>query len=305
MIAYAARRLGLALLVAIAVSAASFGLLYLTGDPATAIVGPSGTDADIENIRRVYGFDRPIVLQYVDWLWRALHGDLGISFFFKLPVDDLLANRLPITLTLGLTAIVFALVLAIPLGVAAAVRPNSAIDRLALVLSVTGQALPSFWFGLMLIVLFSVIYPVLPSSGTESWKSFVLPSVVLGYYATPAIMRLTRSGMIEVLSSDYIRTARAKGLYRSSVLFKHALRNAIIPVVSLSAAQFGFMLAGSVVVESVFALQGAGRLAWESITRGDLPTVQAIVLVFSLAYVVLTLLADLLNAWLDPRIRIA
>ena len=305
MIAYAARRLGLALLVAIAVSAASFGLLYLTGDPATAIVGPSGTDADIENIRRVYGFDRPIVLQYVDWLWRALHGDLGISFFFKLPVDDLLANRLPITLTLGLTAIVFALVLAIPLGVAAAVRPNSAIDRLALVLSVTGQALPSFWFGLMLIVLFSVIYPVLPSSGTESWKSFVLPSVVLGYYATPAIMRLTRSGMIEVLSSDYIRTARAKGLYRSSVLFKHALRNAIIPVVSLSAAQFGFMLAGSVVVESVFALQGAGRLAWESITRGDLPTVQAIILVFSLAYVVLTLLADLLNAWLDPRIRIA
>ena len=305
MIVYAARRLGLALLVAIAVSAASFGLLYLTGDPATAIVGPSGTDADIENIRRVYGFDRPIVVQYVDWLWRALHGDLGISFFFKLPVDDLLANRLPITLTLGVTAIAFALLLAIPLGVAAAVRPNSAIDRLALVLSVTGQALPSFWFGLMLIVLFSVIYPILPSSGTESWKSFVLPSVVLGYYATPAIMRLTRSGMIEVLGSDYIRTARAKGLYRSSVLFKHALRNAIIPVVSLSAAQFGFMLAGSVVVESVFALQGAGRLAWESITRGDLPTVQAIILVFSLAYVVLTLLADLLNAWLDPRIRIA
>ena len=304
MIAYAAKRLGLALLVAVAVSAASFGLLYLTGDPATAIVGPSGTDADIANVRRVYGFERPIVVQYVDWLWRAVHGDLGTSFFFKLPVHDLLADRLPITLTLGLTAIVFAVVLAIPLGVAAAVRPNSLVDRLALVLSVTGQALPSFWFGLMLIVLFSVIYPILPSSGTESWKSFVLPSVVLGYYATPAIMRLTRSGMIEVLESDYIRTARAKGLYRSSVLFKHALRNAIIPVVSLSAAQFGFMLAGSVVVESVFALQGAGRLAWESITRGDLPTVQAIILIFSIAYVVLTLLADLLNAWLDPRIRV-
>ncbi|MCG8354042.1 MAG: ABC transporter permease [Kiloniellales bacterium] len=304
MIAYAAKRLGLALLVAVAVSAASFGLLYLTGDPATAIVGPSGTDADIANVRRVYGFDRPIVVQYVDWLWRALNGDLGTSFFFKLPVHDLLANRLPITLTLGLSAIVFAVVLAIPLGVAAAVRPNSFVDRLALVLSVTGQALPSFWFALMLIVLFSVIYPILPSSGTESWKSFVLPSVVLGYYATPAIMRLTRSGMIEVLESDYIRTARAKGLYRSSVLFKHALRNAIIPVVSLSAAQFGFMLAGSVVVESVFALQGAGRLAWESITRGDLPTVQAIILIFSIAYVVLTLLADLLNAWLDPRIRV-
>ena len=304
MIAYAVKRLVLALLVAVAVSAASFGLLYLSGDPATAIVGPSGTDADIANVRRVYGFDRPIVVQYVDWLWRALQGDLGTSFFFKLPVQDLLANRLPITVTLGLCAIGFAVLLAIPLGVAAAVRPNSFVDRLALVLSVTGQALPSFWFGLMLIVLFSVIYPILPSSGTESWKSFVLPSVVLGYYATPALMRLTRSGMIEVLESDYIRTARAKGLHRSAVLFKHALRNAIIPVVSLSAAQFGFMLAGSVVVESVFALQGAGRLAWESITRGDLPTVQAIILVFSIAYVVLTLLADLLNAWLDPRIRI-
>lgn len=305
MLGYLAQRIVLALLVAVAVSAATFALLYLTGDPAAAIVGPSGTEADIENIRRLYGLDRPVFFQYLDWLWRALHGDLGISFFFKVPVQAILGERLPITLTLGATAMSFALILAIPLGVAAAIRPNSWVDRLALLLSVTGQAMPSFWFALMLIVVFSLLWPVLPSSGTESWRSYILPTVVLGYYGTPAIMRLTRSGMIEVLSSDYIRTARAKGLGGAKVLFKHALRNAIIPVVSLSAAQFGFMLAGSVVVESVFALQGVGRLAWESIIRGDLPTVQAVVLIFSLSYVVLTLLADLLNAWLDPRIRVS
>lgn len=304
MLAYTLKRLGLAALVALTVSAASFALLYLTGDPATAIVGPSGTDEDIANIRRLYGFDRPIVLQYLDWIWRALQGDLGKSFFLKIPVRDVLFDRLPVTMGLGLCAITFALVLAIPLGVLAAVKPNSMIDRFAMVLSVVGQALPSFWFAIILIVVFSVIFPILPSSGSDGWQNFVLPTIVLGYYATPAIMRLTRSGMIEVLDSDYIRTARAKGLYRGHILFKHALRNAIIPVVSLAAAQFGFMLAGSVVVESVFALHGAGRLAWQSIIRGDLPTVQAVILTFSLTYVVLTLCADLLNAWLDPRIRL-
>ena len=192
-----------------------------------------------------------------------------------------------------------------PLGVAAAIRPNSLIDRLALILSVTGQALPSFWLALMLIFLFSVTYPIFPISGSDTWMHFVLPTVVLGYYATPAIMRLTRTGMLEVLSSDYIRTARAKGLNPLRVLFKHALRNAIIPVVSLAAVQFGFMLGGSIVVETVFALHGAGFLAWESIGRNDLPTVQGLILVFALIFILLTFCADLLNAWLDPRIRVA
>ena len=189
-------------------------------------------------------------------------------------------------------------------GVAAAIRPNSLIDRLALFLSVMGQALPSFWFALMLIVFLSVNLRLLPTSGSDTWLHFVMPTVVLGYYAAPAIMRLTRTGMLEVLSTDYIRTARAKGLRPWVVLFKHALRNAIIPVVSLAAVQFGFMLGGSIVVETIFALHGAGFLAWESITRNDLPTVQGLILVFSLFYIVLTFFADLLNAWLDPRIRI-
>jgi peptide/nickel transport system permease protein len=252
----------------------------------------------------MYGFDRPVVVQYFDWLWRALHGNFGWSYFLRVPVESILLQRLPVTLLLGVCSITFALLLAIPLGIAAALRPNSLIDRFALVLSVVGQAMPSFWFALILISTFSVAYPILPVSGSSTWQHFVLPTIVLGYYAMPAIMRLTRSGMIDVLDSDYIRTARSKGLSSTQIVFKHALRNAIVPVVSLAAAQFGFMLAGSVVVETVFAIQGAGRLAWESILRGDIPTMQAVILVFSLTYVLLTLTADLLNAWLNPRVRL-
>ena len=198
----------------------------------------------------------------------------------------------------------FAVVLAIPLGILAAIRPNSWIDRTALTVSVLGQAMPSFFFGLALIIVFGVMLRLLPISGSATWRHFILPAVALGYYATPAFMRLTRSGMIEVLNSDYIRTARAKGLREGSVLFKHALRNAIIPVVSLAAVQFGFMLGGSLVIETVFAINGVGYLGYQSIARADLPMVQAIVLMVSMFYVVLTFCADLLNAFLDPRIRV-
>jgi peptide/nickel transport system permease protein len=305
MLLYSLKRLLLALLVAWTVSMISFGLLYIAGDPAVAMAGEAASADDIAAIRKRYGFDRPLALQYMDWAGRAVSGDLGESFYFKSPVIELISERLPTTITLGLCSIVFAIVLAVPLGVAAALRPNSLVDRLALIISVMGQALPSFWFALMLIFLLGVIFPILPISGSGSWLHFVLPTVVLGYYATPAIMRLTRTGMLEVLGSDYIRTAYAKGLNPLSVLFKHALRNAIIPVVSLAAVQFGFMLGGSIVVETVFALHGAGFLAWESIGRNDLPTVQGLILVLSLIFILLTFLSDIFNAWLDPRIRVA
>jgi len=305
MIAYAFKRSILAILVALTVSMISFSLLYISSDPASAMAGETASDADIEAIRQLYGFDRPIVVQYLDWLKKAISGDLGKSYYFRTDVSHLIAERLPTTMTLGLCAIIFAIGLAVPLGVASAIRPNSIIDRVALFLSVMGQALPSFWFALILIVLFSVNLRWLPVSGSDTWLHFVMPTIVLGYYAAPAIMRLTRTGMLEVLSTDYIRTARAKGLRPPIVLFKHALRNAIIPVVSLAAVQFGFMLGGSIVVETIFALHGAGFLAWESITRNDLPTVQGLILAFSLFYIILTLIADLINAWLDPRIRIS
>nr|WP_203583005.1 ABC transporter permease [Ruegeria sp. PrR005] len=297
------RRLGLALLVAFTVSFISFSLLFLAGDPAAALAGETASGEDIEAIRRVYGFDRPMLVQYGDWLFAALRGDFGESYYFKLPVASLIADRLSVTMLLGVCGITFALLTAVPLGVLAAMRPNSIIDRIALFLSVAGQALPSFWFGLILIVLFAIQLRWLPVSGTATWAHFVMPTIVLGYYAMPAIMRLTRAGMLEVLSSDYIRTARAKGASELRVMFRHALRNAIIPVVSLAAVQMGFMLGGSIVVESIFALHGAGFLAWESISRNDLPTVQALILIFSMFYIVFTFLADVLNAWLDPRMR--
>lgn len=304
MLVYTLKRLGLALLVTLAVSILSFALLYLSGDPAAAIAGETANADDIEAVRIYYGLNRPLVVQYGEWMFNAIRGDFGESYYFKLPVSQLVAERLSVTMLLGLCGISFALLTAVPLGVAAAVRPNSIIDRVALFLSVTGQAIPSFWFGLILIVLFSIKLRILPPSGSDSWQNFVMPTIVLGYYAMPAIMRLTRAGMLDVLGADYVRTARAKGAGEFRVMFKHALRNAIIPVVSVAAVQMGFMLGGSIVVESIFALHGAGYLAWESIGRNDLPTVQALILVFSMFYVVFTFLSDLLNAWLDPRMRV-
>ena len=305
MLAFTLKRLGVALLVALTVSLITFSMIYVSGDPAIAIAGEGARLQDIEAIRKFYGFDRPIIVQYLDWLAGAVRGDFGRSYTLRQPVADVIFARLPVTMILGASAIAFALILAIPLGVLAAVRPNSIFDRFALTLAVIGQAMPSFWFALTLILWLGVVWRLLPITGSDSWQNFVMPAIALGYYVTPAVMRLTRAGVIEVLSSDYIRTARAKGLRPMTVLFKHALRNAIIPVVSLAAVQFGFMLGGSIVIETIFQINGLGYLAWESIQRKDLPTMQAIVLVLSVIYVLLTLLADLLNAFLDPRLRVS
>ncbi len=305
MLPYVLKRLAVAILVAITVSLITFSMIYLSGDPAVALAGETATEADIENIRRYYGYDRPIMVQYLDWLYRAVQGDFGQSHYLKKPVSEVIFERLPTTMLLGFCALVFALTLSIPLGVLAAIRPNSMIDRVALTIAVVGQAMPSFWFALIMMLWLGIYWRLLPITGTASWANFVMPSIALGYYITPAVMRLTRAGMLEVLSTDYIRTARAKGLRPMTVLFKHALRNAIIPVVSLAAVQFGFMLGGSIVIETIFAINGLGFLAWESIQRADLPMMQAIVLVLSIFYIVLTFLADMLNAWLDPRIRVA
>ena len=271
MLAFALKRLGIALLVALTVSLITFSMIYVSGDPAIAIAGEGARPADIDAIRKFYGFDRPIAVQYLDWLAGALRGDFGRSYTLRQPVADVIFARLPVTMILGACAIAFALVLAIPLGVLAAVRPNSFADRFALTLAVVGQAMPSFWFALTLILWLGVVWRLLPITGSDSWQNFVMPAIALGYYVTPAVMRLTRAGVIEVLSSDYIRTARAKGLRPMTVLFKHALRNAIIPVVSLTAVQFGFMLGGSIVIETIFQINGLGYLAWESIQRKDLP----------------------------------
>lgn len=304
MFTYTLKRLALAALVALAVSALAFVLLRLSGDVAIAIAGEGARAEDIAAVRQQYGLDRPLVVQYFDWLGRTLTGDFGQSLYFRTPVFGLIADKIQTTMILALAAILFALALSIPLGVMAAVWQNSWIDRLCLWIAVAGQALPNFFFALCLIMVFSIGLGWLPVSGTDGWENFIMPTVALGYYVTPPFMRLVRAGMVEVLNADYIRTARAKGLPSSTVIIRHGLRNALVPVVALTAVQLGFLLGGSIVIETVFALDGLGYLAYQAIAQKDFPVIQAVLMLLSIGYVVLTLAADLVNAWIDPRIRV-
>ena len=303
MLQFLARRLLVALLVCITVLTFAFALTRLSGDLAISIAGPNSTAADIEIIRKAYGLDRPVIQQFFDWVGRAIVGDFGQSYFFRERVAKLIGDRLPITLTLGLVGLGIALAVALPLGVISALREGRPIDRLISLVALLGQAMPSFWLGLVLMITFGLHLGWLPISGTGTWQHFVMPGIVLAFSAIPALMRLTRSGMIDAMSADYIRTARAKGLSRTSIILKHAARNAAMPVVSIAAVQLGFMLGGSIVIETVFALHGVGFLAWESISKNDFPTVQAVVLLLAIIYTLLTLGADMLNAVLDPRLR--
>lgn len=304
MLRYALKRIVLALLVALTVSAIGFFLLRLSSDLARTLAGQNATLEQVEAIRQAYGLDRNLFVQYLAWLGDLLRGDLGRSFYFRQPTAELILERLPTTLTLGVIALLIAVAVAVPLGVAAAVYRNSPIDRLALVYSTLGQSMPNFWIALLMISLFGITLRWLPISGTESWLNFIMPATALAFAVQPAILRLTRAGMIEVLGMDYVRTARAKGVRESRVLFKHALRNALIPVVTVSAVQLGHLVGGSVVIESIFAIRGIGYLAWESILRTDFPVIQSILVIVSIIYVLLTLAADLLNAALDPRMRV-
>jgi len=268
------------------------------------IAGEDASPERLAEIRASLGLDAPWFVRYGDWLWGAVRGDLGTSLFFHEAVTRLVAHHLPQTLTLASLSLVVMLFVSLSLGICSAVWSGRWIDRVALTVAVIGQAMPTFWFGLILIVVFSLTLGWLPASGSDTLAHYLLPALALGYYATPPMMRLIRSSMIDALGSDYIRTARAKGMRPWKIVFKHALRNAAIPVVALLTVQFGNMLGGSVVIETVFNVQGIGFLAWESISRMDIPVVQAVLLVVALFYVVMVLLSDLINAWLDPRIRI-
>ena len=303
MLIFLARRALLAMLVTLTVLTVSFMLTRLTGDLAIAIAGPQASQADVEIIRKAYGLDRPLLAQFVSWVTDAATGDLGRSFFYQESVTKLISARLPVTLTLGLTGLGIAILTAIPLGIIAAMREGSLLDRGIMTIAVIGQAMPSFWLGLTLVIIFGLKLQWFPISGVETWHGFVLPGIVLAFSAIPALMRLTRSGMVDALASDYIRTARAKGLSRTAIVLKHALRNAAMPVVAISAVQLGFMLSGSIVIETVFSLHGVGYLGWEAIGKNDFPVVQSVVLFLATVFVVLTLLADLMNAALDPRLR--
>ena len=304
MLQFILKRLALGLAVAFTVSLATFLMLNLAADPAAMVAGEDATQEAIEQIRVQYGFDRPLYVRFLEWLGQLVTGDFGDSYYWKQPVFDLLIDRAPVTLTLAAGALTVTISLGLTLGVLAALKPNGWLDRFALSFGTAAQAVPNFWFGLILIILFGVTFPIFPVSGDSTWMHFVLPCFVLGTSAVPQVLRLTRTGMIEVLGSDYIRTARAKGFRPRQILFRHALRNALLPIVSVITIQIGYKLGGSVITESVFALNGLGRLAYESILGADIPTVQMLVFFFALVFIILSILGDILNAWLDPRMRV-
>ena len=304
MLQFILKRLALGLAVAFTVSLATFLMLNLAADPAAMVAGEDATQEAIEQIRVQYGFDRPLYVRFLEWLGQLVTGDFGDSYYWKQPVFDLLIDRAPVTLTLAAGALTVTISLGLTLGVLAALKPNGWLDRFALSFGTAAQAVPNFWFGLILIILLGVTFPIFPVSGDSTWMHFVLPCFVLGTSAVPQVLRLTRTGMIEVLGSDYIRTARAKGFRPRQILFRHALRNALLPIVSVITIQIGYKLGGSVITESVFALNGLGRLAYESILGADIQTVQMLVFFFALVFIILSILGDILNALLDPRMRV-
>ena len=305
MVAYIVRRLAQTVLVLFGVSILSFGTLYLTGDPTMLMASESWNQQQIDTFRHQMGFDRPWIVQYADFLGKALHGDFGVSLRQQQPTLALIADRLPATLQLAASAMAIAILVGIPLGAAAAMRRGSVWDNLLMLGGLLGQSIPVFWLGLLMIMVFAVGLGWFPVAGTGGPQYLVLPALTLGLFSTAYIARMTRSSMLEVLGRDYVRTAHSKGLAVRQVIVSHALRNALIPLVTIIGLQFGALLGGAVITETIFAWPGVGRLTIQAIQAKDLPLVQACVLFLALIFVLANLLVDLLYAYLDPRIRLS
>lgn len=303
MLAAIIRRVIVSVFVVLGMVTLVFFLVRVSGDPTVLYLPENATQQDIENMRQRLGFDKPVYVQYADFIWRFLsEGDLGDSFRYSQPALPLVLERLPATLKLGGLAFVIALGVAIPTGIISAVYRNSLLDAVARVFALLGECLPVFWFGILLIILFSVRLPWFPSSGYGGIKYLILPGVTLGMHSMGVIMRLTRSSMIEVLNNDYIRTANAKGLSGRAVILRHALKNASLPVVTIVGLRVGYLLSGAVLTEFVFAYPGMGRLAVQAIYERDFAVVQAFVVVVGVLIVIVNFLTDLVYSFLDPRI---
>jgi len=298
------RRLAQSLVVLLGVSFVVFAILYLTGDPALVLLPPDASADDVKRFREAMGFNDPFLVQYGRFLKGALQGDFGQSVRHGEPAFGLVLERMPATFELAGAALLLALCLAIPAGIVSAVRRNSPLDYISTVVALFGQSLPTFWLGIMLILVFSVQFNLLPSSGRGTLVHLVLPAVTLGLFTTARITRLTRSGMLEVLNQDYIRTARAKGVSDPPVVWKHALKNAAIPIVTIVGIELGTLLGGSVITETIFAWPGVGRLSVQAIANRDYPVVQAAVFLLATTFVVVNLVVDLIYTYLDPRIRL-
>ncbi|VIO80485.1 ABC transporter permease [Bradyrhizobium ivorense] len=312
MVSYILRRIVATLPVMAIVALFVFSLLYIApGDPAVVIAGDQASPADVERIRQTLGLDRPFLVQFGSWLWHILHGDLGTSIFTSLPVSTLIAQRIEPTLSLMAIALSLTILIAVPLGVVAAWKAGSWIDRSIMAFAVFAFSLPVFVIGYVLAYVFALKLEWLPvqgytpiAEGVWPWlQNLILPAIALGDVYIALIARITRASMLEVLQQDYIRTARAKGLGMRDILFVHALKNAAVPIVTVIGIGIALLIGGAVVTESVFAIPGLGRLTIDAILRRDYPVIQGIVLVFSFLYVLINLMVDVIYTLVDPRIR--
>ena len=301
---YLVRQLVQLVVVIVGISMLSFAILHVIGDPVLLLLPQNAGKEEFERYRKLLGLDQPMWVQYWKFVSQAVQGDFGKSWYADTPAFRLVLERMPPTIYLTLAGLGVGLLIALPLGILAALRRHSLVDNLCTVVAVAGQAMPIFWLGIILIILFAVRLRLLPASGYGTWQHFLMPAFCLGAFLAPITMRLVRSGVIEVMSTEYIKTARAKGLREGWVVVKHAFRNACIPVVTVLGIQFGQLLGGAIVTETVFAWPGVATLTVESIRNQDFPVVQCAVVLLALIIVVVNLLVDLVVGLIDPRIRV-
>jgi len=281
-----------------------FAVVRLTGDPALLMSEPGAQAADLERVRAQWGLDLPWPVQYARFIWNILSGDLGTSFNYRMPVSELYFERLPNSLQLALAATLISFVIGIPAGLISAVRVNSVWDNLGKGIALLGLAVPGFWLGLVMILFFSVWLEWLPTSGKGDWTNLVMPSIALGWYFAASLLRLTRSSMLEVMRSDYIKLARLKGLPGGVVIAVHGFKNALVPVLSLAGVNLVVMINTAVIIEVIFAWPGVGRLLYEGVFQRDFPLVQGVVLLAGCMIILVNLVIDILYAYIDPRIRL-
>lgn len=303
MLAFLVRRLIGSIAVLAGVAAVVFFILHLTGDPAAIMIAPDATKDEIATFRHAQGFDRPLVIQFASYAGGLLHGDIGKSLRHETPALALVLERLPATMELAFFALGVMILVAIPAGVVSALRPNSALDWFVRIFALIGQSAPTYWIGLMFILLFGVGLGWLPVSGIGGLRHLILPGLTLGFFSAAKVMRLTRASMLETLGTDYLRTAAAKGLAPIRVIVNHALRNAWLPIVTAVGIEFGTLLSGAIITESIFAWPGIGRLAVQAVADRDFPVVEGVVIVTATIFVLINVLVDVTYVALDPRIR--
>lgn len=313
MIGYLLRRLWQSLLVLFGISIIIFTILHLTGDPTLLLLPPEATKEDIDNFRKLMGFNDPLFVTWPPWrilsdtqygrfFTGVMQGDFGTSLRHQQPAMGLVLERMPATIQLTATAMLLAVVVAVPVGIVSAIRRNSFLDHAGMVLALLGQSMPVYWLGIMFILLFAVRLNFLPAFGSGSWQHLVLPGITLGAFSMARIARLTRSSMLEVLGQEYVRTARAKGVSELRVVLKHTLKNAAIPVITVIGLDLGTLLGGAVITETIFAWPGVGRLAVQAIANRDYPVVQAAVFMLASIFILINYLVDMLYTYVDPRV---